>query len=77
MPDIIISNITDNCKAVVDTVCLPHQSSISLNTVLGKPGGGVRTIFMTPVITSRMLNSVSTSVKTWELGGTHQCQLSM
>jgi len=74
MPDIVISNIADNCKAVVDTVCLPHQSLISLNSVLGKPGGGVRTISMTPMITSRMLNSVSTSVKDWEANVSADCK---
>ena len=74
MPDIVISNIADNCKAVVDTVCLPHQSLISLNSLLGKPGGEVRTISMAPMLTSRMLNSVSTSVKDWEANVSANCK---
>ena len=73
MPDITISNIADDCKAVVDTRILPHQS-ISLNSVLGKPVGGIRTISMTPMITSRMINKVSTAVKRWEEHISKNCQ---
>ena len=73
MPDIVISNIADDCKKVVDTVCLPHQSLLSLNSVIGKPGGGLRTISCTPMITSRMINKVSSAVKAWEANISIDC----
>ena len=65
LPDICIANIADCLKESVDRVALPHQSLCSLNSCLGKPGGGIRTISKLPM-TNRLYNKVSTNVNNWE-----------
>ena len=65
LPDICIANIADCLKESVDRVALPHQSLCSVNSCLGKPGGGIRTISKLPM-TNRLYNKVSTNVNHWE-----------
>jgi hypothetical protein len=72
MPDVIISTIADASASAYLRVALPHQSLVSLNPVLGKPGGGIRTICMTPML-YRMFNIVSTLVAKWEQYISNSC----
>ena len=44
MPDVVISDLADVDKLSFGMVAQPHQSLLSLNSVLGKPAGGSRTI---------------------------------
>ena len=50
MPDVVISSIVDACASSYLKVALPHQSLVSLNPVLGKPGRGIRTICKTRML---------------------------
>ena len=72
MPDVVISSIADASASAYLNVALPHQSLVSLNPVLGKPGGGIRTICKTPML-YRMYNIVSTAVMSWEAAISDSC----
>ena len=74
MPYIVISQIFDACKNVYANVRTPHQSLVSLNPVLGKPGGGVRTISMFPMLSSRTINKVSQSVRRRDANTGDKCR---
>ena len=65
LPDICISHLADAMKHSVDLVAIAHQMLISLNALLGKPGGGVRTIAKTPML-YRIFNNVTNAVQNWE-----------
>ena len=65
LPDACISSIAEAIKESVDEVAVPHQLVCSLNSCLGKPGGGLRTISKLPM-TNRLFNKVSTNVVNWE-----------
>ena len=72
MPDVVISSIADASASAYLNVALPHQSLVFLNPVLGKPGGGIRTICKTPML-YRMYNIVSTAVMSWEAAISDSC----
>ena len=44
MPDVIITGLAEVDKLSYEMVAQPHQSLLSLNTVLGKPSAGTRTV---------------------------------
>ena len=73
MPDIVISNLADVDKASYEKVVQPHQSLLSLNSVLGKPAGGIRTICKTGKLYI-ISNIVSTKVATWEKSIAQSCK---
>ena len=65
LPSIAKGALADAIDLSVKSVALPHQSLVSLNALLGKPGGGIRTITKTP-LTYRITNRGRTNVRDWE-----------
>ena len=72
MLDVVISDLADADKLSFEMVAQPHQSLLSLNSVLGKLAGGGRTICKTPML-NRVSNLVTDSVSQWEANLAKDC----
>ena len=66
LPDAALNLITLALNKSMSQLVWPHQPMISLNPLLGKPGGGIRTICKTPMI-YRMALRTNTAVPNGEI----------
>ena len=65
LPDSALQGIVDAMDLSHTELAWAHQCLVSLNALLGKPNGGVRTVTKTPV-TYRMDMRADKSVQDWE-----------
>ena len=61
-----LTDIALSLQAALNSIAMPHQNLLSLNALLGKPGGDCRTVCKTPML-YRVLLRADTKVREWEL----------
>ena len=65
LPDFSKSSISDALQLAHHTVVQPHQHLVNLNSCLGKPGNGIRTVCKTPML-YRVSCRLDQSIRDWE-----------
>ena len=65
LPDRCLGGIACSMNQSVQSVAMPHQLLLPLNSCLGKPQGGCRTICKTPML-YRLTVRTDNSVRQWE-----------
>ena len=66
LPLQVLNMFTGFLNLSFQTVSNPHQSFISINSLLGKPDGGVRTICLTPMLYRMMCRIKKQHIRNWE-----------